>query len=342
VVFRRCTPPYRGLFGRTKPGSVASLEAVEVGGAEQWVLLRGVEETNPVLLYLHDGPGLAQILFARQIQKELERAFVVANWDQRGAGLSYPPGAPPGTLTLNRLVDDTVALSTWLCERFHRPRILLAGHSWGSIVGLLAAQRAPQLYEAYIGVDQSVDAQESGERLARWVVSEAKERGEARALQELTEAADAPESSATASLTIRRWAERFGGVGRRASRRGPIVRALLELEEYTLFDLPRWRRGRRFSMAELGPTAASIDLPTKVSSLQVPTYFLAGRNDKVCDPELAREYLRVLDAPRKGWAWVDDAAHLLPFEQPDAVAAAIAHFAIEARGPAPPAWTIAG
>jgi len=342
VVFRRCTPPYRGLFGRTRPGSVASLEAVELGGVEQWVLLRGLDESNRVLLYLHDGPGLAQILVARQIQKELERAFVVANWDQRGAGLSYQPGAAPGTLTLDRLVDDTVALSTWLCGRFHRPRIVLVGHAWGSVVGLLAAQRAPELFEAYIGIDPTVDRKETEERLARWVGSEAKERGETRAVRELAEVGPPPYGSAGAARTVRRWAERFGGVGRRASRRGAVVRGLLELEEYTLFDLVRWRRGRRSSMTALGATAASIDLAMRVSSVEVPTFFLAGRNDKVCDPELAREYLRVLDAPRKGWAWVEDAAHLLPFEQPDAVAAAIAHFAIEARGPPPPAWTIAG
>ena len=342
MVFRRGTPPYRGLFGRTRPGSVASLEEVELGGAEQWVLLRGIDEANPVLLCLHDGPGLAQILVARQIHKELERAFVVADWDQRGSGLSYQPGALPGTLTLNRLVDDTVALSTWLCERFHRPRIVLVGHGWGSAIGLLAAQRAPELYEAYVGIDPPVDRKESEERLARWVGSEAKARGETRAVGELAEVGPPPYASADGARTVRRWAERFGGIGRRASRRGAVVRGLLELEEYTLFDLARWRRGRQSSMEALGATAASIDLASRVSAVEVPTFFLAGRNDKVCDPELAREYLWVLDAPRKGWAWVEDAAHLLPFEQPDAVAAAIAHFAIEARGPPPPAWTIAG
>jgi pimeloyl-ACP methyl ester carboxylesterase len=342
VVFRRGTPPYRGLFGRIRPGTIATLEAVPVGGVDQWVMLRGLEQSNPVMLYLHDGPGLAQILVARQIQAELERAFVVANWDQRGAGLSYHAGIDPATMTLDRLVEDAVEVSTWLCERLERKRIVLVGQSWGSLIGLLAAQRAPELYDAYIGVDQLVDPKDGEARLFRWAESEAKTREDARALRELGQIGQPPYAATDGARRVRRIAERFGGVGRRASRRGAVVRGLLELQEYTVLDLSRWRRGHRFSTETLGPTAATADVPTMVSALKVPTYFLAGRNDHVCDPALAREYLRVLDAPRKGWAWVEDAGHWLPFEQPDALAAAIAHFALEARGPAPPAWSIAG
>jgi pimeloyl-ACP methyl ester carboxylesterase len=336
------TPPYRGLFGRSRPGTVAALEPVQVGGAEQWVLLRGIDETNPVVLFLHDGPGLAQILYARQAQSELERAFVVANWDQRGSGLSYDARTPRASMTLDRLVEDTVELSTWLAERFERDRILLAGYGWGSVLGLLAVQRAPELFEAYIGIDQSVDAAEAGKRMFRWAEGEARARGHARATRELAELGPPPYPSAERAERLRYWAERLGGAGRRASRRGAIVRGLLEIEEYTIWDLPRYRRGVAFSRSTLGPAAASVDLPSMVSSVAVPTYFVGGRNDRVCDPDIAREYLRVLEAPRKGWAWVEEAGHLLPFEQPDALAAAIAHFAAEAHGPKAPEWVIAG
>jgi pimeloyl-ACP methyl ester carboxylesterase len=306
------------------------------------VLLRGVERSNPVLLFLHDGPGLAQIHLARHMQRELERAFVVANWDQRGSGLSYDGGAPPGALTLDRLVEDTVELSRWLCRHFQRDRILLVGNAWGSILGLMAVRKAPELFDAYVGVDQWVEPKESEERLFHWAQGEAKRRDVGRAIRELAALGGPPYPFPGGAARVRRWAERFGGVGRRASRRGVFVRSFIDLQEYTVPDLFRWRRGVRYSLASLGAAASSVDLSSRVTSVDVPTYFLSGRDDRVCDPELPREYLRVLDAPRKGWAWIEDAAHFLPFEQPDALAAAIAHFALEARGPPAPAWRVAG
>ena len=115
------------------------------------------------------------------------------------------------------------------------------------------------------------------------------------------------------------------------------------LREYALLDLwVRRRRGLVQSQRTVGREARSIDLVRRVTRLEVPAFFMSGRSDHVVDPSLAREYLEVLEAPRKGWAWIEDTAHLAPFEDPDAYAAAIAHFAHDARGPTAPSWTVAG
>jgi pimeloyl-ACP methyl ester carboxylesterase len=317
------------------------MEPVPVDGSEQWVLLRGIDATAPVLLVLHDGPGLAQIAFARANQRELERAFVVANWDQRGAGLSYRPGIAAESMTLPRLVDDTIAVSRWLCERFHRDRLVLLGHGWGSVLGLHAVARAPELYSAYIGADQVVEPAEAERRLYRWVVSEATQRGSKVAVKDLRGIGAPPYRSALSARLVGRWAGRFGGVRYGSRPMGTSFRHLLELREYTLMDIVRWHRGLAFSQASLGAAVAGLDLASTVTHVDVPAYFVGGRHDRVCDPELAREYLRVLDAPRKGWAWIEEAAHEMPSEQPDALAAAVAHFAFEAGGPPVPTWALA-
>jgi pimeloyl-ACP methyl ester carboxylesterase len=79
--------------GRTpaihQPHSVASLERVRIGGVDQYILIRGNDASLPVLLFLHGGPGMPAMYLAHSFQRELEKEFVVVQWDRRGAGKSY-------------------------------------------------------------------------------------------------------------------------------------------------------------------------------------------------------------------------------------------------------------
>jgi pimeloyl-ACP methyl ester carboxylesterase len=81
-------------------GGINSLEQVELGGMKQWISIRGTDIHNPVLLFLHGGPGSANLAKLRIQVPELEKHFVVVNWDQRGAGKSYSPGFDMSTLSL--------------------------------------------------------------------------------------------------------------------------------------------------------------------------------------------------------------------------------------------------
>ena len=324
------------------PGSVARLLPYTIGGAEQWVLLRGVDVAQPHLLVVPDGPGESFIPVARSVHRELERAFVVANWDPRGTGLSFDRSAPSSRLTIDRLVEDTVELAERLAEEFHRERIALLGHGFGSVVGLLAAARAPKRFDCYLGFAQWVDPSEGERRSRAWARSEAERIGRPDLVRLLND----PDGRdpAMSRDRLNRALLRLGGVWHEPDRRPQNARpSPFEVEEYTLLDeLVRAPRGRAVSAAALGPGALAIDLAARVSRLEVPTYFLSGRFDRLVDPELAREYLRVLDAPRKGWAWIEETAHQALFEDPDAYAAALAHFAHGALHPEGPRWSLAG
>jgi pimeloyl-ACP methyl ester carboxylesterase len=136
------------------PSAVASLERVEVGGAQQWILVRGRDRTRPVLLFLHGGPGAARIALGSRLRL-LEEEFVVVHWDQRGAGKSCP-GVSHAELSLARMLEDTRELILLLRRRFATDRVILVGHSWGSVLGAITAARHPELVRAYVGVSQVV------------------------------------------------------------------------------------------------------------------------------------------------------------------------------------------
>ncbi len=129
--------------GNAVPGSIAELVDVPIGGHDQSIMLRGVSAVAPVLLFLEGGPGGTGIGRIRNSGEDLEQKFVVATWDQRGTGKSYDALEPASTLTLDQMVQDTLAVTTYLRERFDKEKIYLVGSSWGTIIGTLAVQRPP-------------------------------------------------------------------------------------------------------------------------------------------------------------------------------------------------------
>ena len=133
---------------------MAVLEQVPVNETRQWVLIRSENATNPIVLFVHGGPGTAQLTLMRKNTQPLEKYFTVVNWDQRRAGKSFAAGRADEKMTRGQFVDDLVDLSSYLAKRFHKDRILLVGHSWGSVIGLLAASKNPDLFSAYVGIGQ--------------------------------------------------------------------------------------------------------------------------------------------------------------------------------------------
>src|SRR5205085_1392132 len=101
----------------------------------------------------------------RAFQTPLEKRFTVVQWDQRGAGKSYSPRVPKSGMTVDQFVSDTCELAEWLRRNFRQEKIVLAGHSWGTIIGTLAVQKRPDLFSAYVGIGQVVDVVE-GEKIS--------------------------------------------------------------------------------------------------------------------------------------------------------------------------------
>jgi len=201
------------LPARTSPipgeHAIAAIEQVELGGFRQTILLRGHDVRKPLLLYLHGGPGSAHMPLAPFYSAELERHFVVVHRDQRGAGASCE-GVDPATLSLDQIVADALELAESLKARFRQPLVLL-GHSWGSLVGALAAQRRPDLISAYVGIGQLVNLRRNEEISYRWVIEEAKRRGDSAALDALR-AIGAPPYANQDELGVQRgYLMRWGG-----------------------------------------------------------------------------------------------------------------------------------
>lgn len=308
------TRPIVDDAGRPVPGSIAVLESLKLGGVDQWILIRGADRTKPLLLKLHGGPGQAEMATA-PFNHGLEQEFVVVEWDQRGAGKSSDAGVD---LRIDRIVEDTRELSEHLLARFGQQKLLLVGHSWGSVVGLLVVQRHPQLYRAFISTGQMVSMAEGG-RIAHAALSaHAAERGEREAMADLARIGPPPyqgEGRKDSQATWLRWLQHFGGTWHAATPRFEPVRWMLAAPEYAWPEKLAFTSAAERSFDALLPELAAFDLRLRVPELAVPVHFVVGLHDLMAPSALARQYFDRLQAPAKGWHAVDDAAHFPQWER---------------------------
>jgi hypothetical protein len=96
----------------TSNGIQETFEAV-LGGAHQVVNVRGADRDNPILIFVHGGPGAVEMPFAWAFQRPWEDFFTVVQYDQRGAGRSFlleDPKKIAPTLTIERYRDDAIEL----------------------------------------------------------------------------------------------------------------------------------------------------------------------------------------------------------------------------------------
>lgn len=295
--------------------AIASLERVVLGDAEQTILVRGHDRSKPVLLYVHGGPGLAHLPLARSYSAELEKQLVVVHWDQRGAGASCE-GADRDSMTLDRVVADTIELSEQLAERFGGDgRIILLGHSWGSVVGALAVQQRPDLYHAYIGLGQLVHGDRNEELSYEWVLGEAERRGDEEALAELRTVSIPYQDNEQLGVQ-RRWLNNYNGSLYAVDQVQPALWPMLFGREYTLGTRLSYFGCFTGSLDAMWGEVAEVDFPTQIPRLEVPVYFFTGRHDWNTPYPLVEEWAAALEAPRVEVVWFEDAGHVAPLESP--------------------------
>lgn len=316
------TKPIRDPAGGPLPGSVSEKIWVDINGVNQGMVIRGKNEHNPVLLWVHGGPGMPDYLLTEQYPTNLEDLFTVVWWDQRGTALSYHPDIPPETMTIEQFVSDTLAVTDYLRQRFHQEKIYLLGHSWGSLIAIEAAARSPERYHAYLGMAQVVYQLRSEKLAYDYMLAEYRKRGDTKMVRDL-EAAPVSMTTGTPEeyLKLRDKAMHGLGVGTTHDMKSVITGLFLpswKFPGYTPWEKVNLWRGRAFSRSfGLWDQLIWIDLRERIPQLEIPVYLLEGAYDYTCATELALDYFRTLDAPMKGFYEFGDSAHSPVLEEPE-------------------------
>lgn len=315
--------PFLDENGKLLVGSLSEKIHVQINGVDQGMFIKSRNIHNPVLLFVHGGPGMPEYWLTQRYPIGLEDHFTVAWWEQRGTGLSYHDIQPEG-MTAEQFVADTIEVTRYLLNRFGQEKIYLMGHSWGSYIGVQAAAQAPELYYAYIGMGQ-VSYQIQSEQLAyEYALAYHRQNGDQRMVRKL-EAAP-PTTSVPLPAAYEALRDEYmhtAGIGTTREMKSVITGIFLpswQFREYTLTEKVNLWRGKVYSRSRdfgLWDTMQATDLTQQVAELSIPVYFFHGRYDYTCAYPLARTFFDELQAPLKGFYTFEHSAHSPLFEEPE-------------------------
>src|SRR4051812_17541493 len=144
------------------PAGIQIGRFVDAGGIPQWITLRGEDRENPVILVLHGGPATSYIGMP-QLFRTWEPHFTVVQWDRRGVGKTFGRNGARGCgeMTLDRIAADGLDIARHLCAHLGHDKVILLGHSMGSMIGVTMAAHSPHLFHAYVGTEQLINMQEN-------------------------------------------------------------------------------------------------------------------------------------------------------------------------------------
>lgn len=304
-------------YAITSTNAVDEARYVELGRVEQWITIRGEDRNNPVVLFLHGGPGDATNPWGYAGFRPWLKHFTVVQWDQRGAGrtLGKNGSSLAPTITIDRMVQDGVELAELLRASLRKEKVILVGHSWGSILGVFMAKARPDLFYAFVGTAQVADSAQNYVVAHAELLRKAKSIGEERAVRELEEVGPPPYADGRGYGVQRRWSNLFEGADMFIK---SMFGLALSAPGYTLRDVNEWIDGQVLSAERLVPQTRALGSKELGGDFALPVFVIQGAEDFTTPTSLAETFVNSIRAPQKAFVSIEGGGHFVVFMKSDA------------------------
>jgi len=317
--------PFIDGQGNKLKGSISEKTFIQVGGVKQGMFIRSKSSENPVLLFVHGGPGFPNYYLFEKFNPGLEDYFTVCYWEQRGSGLSYSPEISPESMTLEQFTSDAIEVTQYLRERFKKDKIFIMAWSGGTTIALPAVSQAPELFHAYIAMGQ-ITRQRESERIAyEYMMKQLTEQNDQRSVKQLNKYDSLRSESDLISFFnsgIRDNLMHKMGIGTMRNMKSvfrDVFIAVWNCRAYTLREkVSIWKSKLLFlPKTNLKTQALLTDFSATYPEIDVPVYFMCGKYDLTVNTDLTRDYYNRLKAPLKGFYTFSNSAHGPLFEETD-------------------------
>lgn len=297
----------KAVYSRTPDGGINESMYIDVNGTKQWINIYGEDINNPVLIYLHGGPGSATSQIDYAFTRKWSDVYTVVTWDQRNCGKSYSSEQNNIVLTRELFLTDGKEVTEFVLDYLSKDKLSLLGHSWGSIYGANLVLEYPEYYECFIGTGQLVDILENEEAFKQEALLWAHDDEEMLSLvNQLT-----PNNASMEHFSIKNTIMQKYGYDMMVNGTDyNTIWTIIFNPNYSIID---WKNYLNTDMGVYSDFCASdefasFSLKGRVD-YQVPFYNINGDMDYQTNYELAQEYFEEVNAPYKQMFIMENMTH---------------------------------
>ena len=305
---------------RIESPGIDKMETIKIGGIDQCLYIRGKDVENPILLFLHGGPGTPEMPLLYTFQYKWEDVFTVAHWDQRGTGKTYFANdmkSVTPTISFEQSLEDAWEVTQYLQRKYKKRKIVVLGYSWGSVLGTALVQTYPEAFSAYIGVGQVVNGAEGEEIGFKKAMDLAKAKKCKRDIQILENLKPYPPSiyDSKKFVKLRKLQIKYGlavGVDKRSILSyffSPYI-SIKELSYYLIDPSNIQLNIMKYVMNDYKSSDYGV-------SYSMPIIYILGENDYQTPTSLAHKYFEKINAPIKKIFILSNAGHASMMDKPD-------------------------
>ncbi|MGE8536532.1 MAG: alpha/beta hydrolase [Chryseobacterium sp.] len=311
----------KDLDSIVSPNGIQESYPVTIGSIKQQVYVRGQNKENPIILFVHGGPASPVAPVMWMFQRPIEEYFTVVNYDQRAAGKTYAINDTVNlgkTIHIDQYVKDVIQLTEYIQKKYNKKKVILMGHSWGTIVSMNAALKRPDLFYSYVGIGQIINTKDNERLSVEFALKEATRLKNETAIKELKSIAPYPGNQPVTRERIiiaRKWPQYYGGLTAFRNNSRYYFQAPLLFSEYSEKDLDALGSGSLFTLKKLLLEFLNVDFKT-VKNFPIPVFMFMGRHDYTTPSEPTNAWLQNVKAPVKKGIWFENSAHLIPWEEP--------------------------
>jgi len=296
-------------------------EYLQINGISQY-LLHYPAHSKEVIIMLHGGPGIPNSYIGYHLAPHLNFCNVVY-YDQRGCGKTQMKSKMKvEELTLANMIEDLKQTIAHVKKKYQTERILLVGHSWGSMLGTQYILKYPKDVLGFIAYGAVAD-QTTQERHFYEVLEKAVNATGTKKELKLFNSVNAnypycsKEAFAKGSATIGKLFEKHG------YQKNKFMPIYLKSPLFSFFkDGAQMTKSEPFNKKMLMDMLYGYDIHN-ITDYQTPVFYLLGRHDEWTSSVIAANYFETINAPQKGLYWIEEAGHMVDTDNPEAFSQAV-------------------
>lgn len=297
---------------------------LNIGGLSQYIHMRSENLDNPVIIYLHGGPGSPDSYVTYLFADRLDEEYTVITWDQRGAGRTYEANYAidpnNNSARYETALSDLDELVDFVRDMFKQDKVIIMGHSYGSLLGINYAYLHPDKVSHFIGIGQVVCPKEGEQRSYEDAMKKATELGDdTREMEAAWAEYEKNTSNVKNMLAVRTFTSKY----HKAPKGANEIWTGITSPDMKYKDVRYFLRllDENFVYTKQSELFRSIFVDMReITDYEVPIDIIQGEYDWVCPSIMAKEYYEMINAPSKGYYEIVGCGHGPQYDDPEAFA----------------------